>query len=227
MQLKSKFTAEPGDVVVVHGHSTGDPERTGVILEVLGSQRSRALPRPLGRGARIALLARLDATVRPGTRRKRRATSPEPASVVIDEPVETGGAEAEPALLAPGDTLLRRPLGEGLVPTVMLAFVSSGPRRVLSSSPPHDLGGPTGYATSSLADGRPAGITSAPQAASRRACSSRSRESRSSADGSSCRLGREAAPAYTRPVIASRESADAGSVAAPMAPGPPAARSFG
>ena len=28
--------AQPGDVVVVHGHTTGDPGRTGVIVEVLG-----------------------------------------------------------------------------------------------------------------------------------------------------------------------------------------------
>jgi hypothetical protein len=28
--------AKPGDVVVVHGHTTGDRRRTGVIVEVLG-----------------------------------------------------------------------------------------------------------------------------------------------------------------------------------------------
>lgn len=59
MRVKSKVTAEPGDVVVVHGNSTGDPERTGVILEVLGNACARALSRSLGRGARIALLAGL------------------------------------------------------------------------------------------------------------------------------------------------------------------------
>ena len=35
MKLKSDVQAKPGDPVVVHGHSTGDSRRTGVILEVL------------------------------------------------------------------------------------------------------------------------------------------------------------------------------------------------
>ena len=35
MPAKRDAPARPGDVVVVHGHSTGDPGRTGVILEVL------------------------------------------------------------------------------------------------------------------------------------------------------------------------------------------------
>ena len=35
MNAKRDVQAHPGDVVVVHGHSTGDPGRTGVILEVL------------------------------------------------------------------------------------------------------------------------------------------------------------------------------------------------
>lgn len=35
MSAKRDAPARPGDVVVVHGHSTGDPGRTGVILEVL------------------------------------------------------------------------------------------------------------------------------------------------------------------------------------------------
>lgn len=37
MQAKTDIQAEPGDLVVVHGHTTGDPGRTGVILEVLGT----------------------------------------------------------------------------------------------------------------------------------------------------------------------------------------------
>ena len=37
MQVKGPIQAKPGDVVVVHGHTTGDPGRTGVIMEVLGS----------------------------------------------------------------------------------------------------------------------------------------------------------------------------------------------
>jgi Domain of unknown function (DUF1918) len=35
MNAKRDVQAHPGDVVVVHGHSTGDPGRTGVIVEVL------------------------------------------------------------------------------------------------------------------------------------------------------------------------------------------------
>ena len=35
MNAKHDVQAHPGDVVVVHGHATGDPGRTGVILEVL------------------------------------------------------------------------------------------------------------------------------------------------------------------------------------------------
>ena len=35
MKPKSDVQAKPGDLVVVHGHSTGDTRRTGVIIEVL------------------------------------------------------------------------------------------------------------------------------------------------------------------------------------------------
>ncbi len=35
MEQKTALLAKPGDVVVVHGHTTGAPGRTGVILEVL------------------------------------------------------------------------------------------------------------------------------------------------------------------------------------------------
>jgi hypothetical protein len=41
MQPKSDVQAKPGDVVVVHGHSTGDPGRTGVIVEVLDAATGR------------------------------------------------------------------------------------------------------------------------------------------------------------------------------------------
>lgn len=34
---KRGFRAQPGDWVVVHGHAVGEPERRGLILEVLGS----------------------------------------------------------------------------------------------------------------------------------------------------------------------------------------------
>jgi hypothetical protein len=35
MKPKTGLQAKPGDVVVVQGHMTGDPGRTGVILDVL------------------------------------------------------------------------------------------------------------------------------------------------------------------------------------------------
>ena len=73
MQAKSEIQAKPGDVVVVHGHTTGDPGRTGVILEVLGTGPDRALPGSLGRGARICYWPGSDASVRPGSARTRRA----------------------------------------------------------------------------------------------------------------------------------------------------------
>jgi len=41
MKPKSDVQAKPGDVVVVHGHSTGDPGRTGVIVEVLDAATGR------------------------------------------------------------------------------------------------------------------------------------------------------------------------------------------
>jgi hypothetical protein len=34
---RAEYRAKPGDLVVVHGHAVGDHERTGEILEVLGS----------------------------------------------------------------------------------------------------------------------------------------------------------------------------------------------
>jgi Domain of unknown function (DUF1918) len=35
-KTKVQFQARRGDVLVVHGHAVGKPERTGEILEVLG-----------------------------------------------------------------------------------------------------------------------------------------------------------------------------------------------
>lgn len=35
-KTKVQFQARRGDVLVVHGHAVGQPERTGEILEVLG-----------------------------------------------------------------------------------------------------------------------------------------------------------------------------------------------
>jgi hypothetical protein len=37
IQSKQVFRARPGDRVVIHRHSVGEHERTGLILEVLGT----------------------------------------------------------------------------------------------------------------------------------------------------------------------------------------------
>jgi hypothetical protein len=74
MQLKSKLTAEPGDVVVVHGHSTGEPERTGVILEVLGASGHEHYRVRWDEEHESLFWLGSDATIRPGARRKARAS---------------------------------------------------------------------------------------------------------------------------------------------------------
>ena len=72
MQLKSKATAEAGDVVVVHGHSTGKPERTGVILEVLGVPGHEHYRVRWDEEHESLFWLGSDATVRAGTQRKPR-----------------------------------------------------------------------------------------------------------------------------------------------------------
>lgn len=76
MQLTSKNAAQPGDVMVVHGHSTGDPERTGVILEVLGSNGHEHYRVRWDEEHESLFWPGPDATVRPGTRRRRPASKP-------------------------------------------------------------------------------------------------------------------------------------------------------
>ena len=72
MQLKSKVTAEPGDVVVVHGHSTGEPERSGVILEVLGAPGHEHYRVRWDEEHESLFWLGSDATIRPGARRRGR-----------------------------------------------------------------------------------------------------------------------------------------------------------
>ena len=71
MELKSKVKAAPGDVVVVHGHSTGQPERTGVILEVVGAPGHEHYRVRWDEEHESLFWLGSDATIRPGTRRKR------------------------------------------------------------------------------------------------------------------------------------------------------------
>ena len=75
--LMSQVTAKPGNIVIVHGHSTGDPARTGVILEVLGIAGHEHYRVRWDEEHESLFWLGSDATVRPGTRRMRRATSPD------------------------------------------------------------------------------------------------------------------------------------------------------
>ena len=60
MSAKRDAQAHPGDVVVVHGHTTGDPGRTGVILDVLDRASAHEHYRVRwDAGPRVAVLARI------------------------------------------------------------------------------------------------------------------------------------------------------------------------
>ena len=64
--------AHAGDVVVVHGHTTGDAGRTGVILEVLDPASSHEHYRVRWDEEHESLYwPGSDATIQPGSRRKR------------------------------------------------------------------------------------------------------------------------------------------------------------
>ena len=73
MQVKGPIQAKPGDVVVVHGHTTGDRGRTGVITEVLGSGEHEHFRVRWDEEHESLYWPGSDARVRPGTRRARRA----------------------------------------------------------------------------------------------------------------------------------------------------------
>lgn len=75
MQVKSEIAAQPGDVLVVHGHATGDPGRTGVILEVLGTGDGEHYRVRWDEEHESLFWPGSDATLRPGSRRKRRSPS--------------------------------------------------------------------------------------------------------------------------------------------------------
>ncbi|MGZ8694133.1 MAG: DUF1918 domain-containing protein [Gaiellaceae bacterium] len=75
MQPHSEVTAAPGDVVVVHGHSVGEPARTGVILEVLGAPGHEHFRVRWDEEHESLYWLGSDATIRPGTGRKRRSRS--------------------------------------------------------------------------------------------------------------------------------------------------------
>ena len=72
MQSKTDVQAKPGDVVVVHGHTTGDPGRSGVIIEVLDAATGHEHYRVRWDEEHESLFwPGSDATVRPRTKKGR------------------------------------------------------------------------------------------------------------------------------------------------------------
>lgn len=85
MQTKTDIQPEAGDVIVVHGHSTGDPGRTGVILEVLNPASGHEHYRVRWDEEHESLYwPGSDASVRPGSRRTRPASVAEPPEAAVD-----------------------------------------------------------------------------------------------------------------------------------------------
>ncbi|HEX5800303.1 MAG TPA: DUF1918 domain-containing protein [Gaiellaceae bacterium] len=73
MQANREFQPQPGDVVVVHGHTTGDLGRSGVIVEVLGDAGHEHYRVRWDEEHESLFWPGSDATVRAGTRRLTRA----------------------------------------------------------------------------------------------------------------------------------------------------------
>jgi hypothetical protein len=75
MRAQGDLQAEPGDVLVIHGHTTGDHGRTGVILEVLDRASGHEHYRVRWDEEHESLFwPASDASLVPGTRRKRRVS---------------------------------------------------------------------------------------------------------------------------------------------------------
>lgn len=72
MDARSELRARPGDVVVVHGHTTGAAARTGVILEVRGPHDQPHYRVRWDEEHESLYWPGSDATVQPGSRRTRR-----------------------------------------------------------------------------------------------------------------------------------------------------------
>ena len=86
MSAKRDAPARPGDVVVVHGHSTGDPGRTGVILEVLGCASAHEHYRVRWDEEHESLFwPGSDATVRPGGRPRAGGSPPGSSAAEVEE----------------------------------------------------------------------------------------------------------------------------------------------
>jgi hypothetical protein len=69
---RREYQAKQGDVVAIHGHTTGEPERTGVILEVIGDGEHQHFRVRWDEEHESLYWPGSDATVRPGSRRARR-----------------------------------------------------------------------------------------------------------------------------------------------------------
>ena len=85
MQAKTGLQAKPGDVVVVHGHTTGDLGRTGVILEVLDAASGHEHYRVRwDEEHETRYWPGSDASIRPASRRRRRTGAGESEDAVPD-----------------------------------------------------------------------------------------------------------------------------------------------
>jgi hypothetical protein len=76
MQAKRAVQTRPGDVVVVHGHTTGDPGRTGVITEVIGAGEHEHYRVRWDEEHESLYWPGSDATVRRSSRPRRKAAQP-------------------------------------------------------------------------------------------------------------------------------------------------------
>jgi hypothetical protein len=82
--MTSVESAQPGDVVVVHGHTTGDGGRIGVIEEVLGAPGHVHFRVRWDEEHESLFWPGSDAIVRPGSRRRRAARPSRPANARTD-----------------------------------------------------------------------------------------------------------------------------------------------
>jgi hypothetical protein len=107
MPKQTQGQARPGDIVVVHSRFTGDPGRTGVIEEVLGPPDHPHF-RVRWDEEHVSLLwPGPDATVRPGSRRRRRRGGPRASRISLLALVATAFALALAgigAALAPAES---------------------------------------------------------------------------------------------------------------------------
>jgi hypothetical protein len=71
-QSQQKFRARPGDAIVISGHHVGEAERSGEILDVLGSPGSEHYHVRWEDGRESVFYPSNDARVRPAKKRQRK-----------------------------------------------------------------------------------------------------------------------------------------------------------